>query len=126
MTDIKDNTIFIIPDNIKQQVLLEFSNTLNNVKIYTITQFIKEYLFDYQEDAIYYLMNRYKIKYEVALVYLKNIYFVEDKKYSKDKLDNLVQIKKDLNDNSLLIYNSLFKQKLKSTKIVFYNFQYIK
>lgn len=123
--NMKDQTLFIIPDNIKEHVLLSCRDTLENKKIYTITQFIKQYFFDYNEKTIYYLMEKYNVKYDTALIYLNNIYYIEDKKYCSERINFLVSIKKELDNEALLIYNPLFKQKLKSTKIVFYNFEHI-
>ena len=64
--NMKDQTLFIIPDNIKEHVLLSCSDTLENKKIYTITQFIKQYFFDYNEKTIYYLMEKYNVKYDTS------------------------------------------------------------
>ena len=122
---IKDNTLLIIPNHLKQSILLKFSNVLQNIKVITINEFLKEYLFNYDKKAIYYLMNKYSIKYDVASIYLKNIYYVENKKYDSDKLNKLVEIKNELDNEELLIYNPLFKNKIKNMNIVFYNFEYI-
>ena len=122
---IKDNTLLIIPNHLKQSILLKFSNVLQNIKVITINEFLKEYLFDYEKKTIYYLMNKYNIKYEVASVYLKNIYYIENKKYNSNKLNKLVEIKTELDKEGLLIYNPLFKDKIKNMNIIFYDFEYI-
>ena len=51
-------------------------------------------------------MNKYNIKYEVAKVYLDNIYYIEDITYNSNKLNFLVNIKKELLDNNLLIVSA--------------------
>lgn len=122
---IKDNTLLIIPNHLKQSILLKFNNVLQNIKVITINEFLKEYLFDYDKKTIYYLINKYNIKYDVASVYLKNIYYIENKKYNSNKLNKLVEIKNELDKEGLLIYNLLFKEKIKHMNIVFYNFEYI-
>lgn len=122
---IKDNTLLIVPNHLKQSILLKLNNSLTNIKVMTINEFLKEYLFDYTKQTIYYLMTKYNIKYDIANIYLKNIYYVENKDYNNDKLNKLVEIKNELSKEGLLVYNRLFKNKLKNKNIVFYNFDYI-
>lgn len=122
MKNLKDNTLLIIPNHLKETILLSFCDELKNIKIMTDNEFIRSYYFDYDLETIYYLMNKYKLKYEVVLIYLKNLYYVENKEYSNDKLNKLVEIKKELDERNLLKYKPLFLNKLKSMNIVFYNF----
>ena len=122
MKNLKDNTLLIIPNHLKETILLSFCDELKNIKIMTDNEFIRSYYFDYDLETIYYLMNKYKLKYEVVLIYLKNLYYVENKEYSNEKLNKLVEIKKELEEHNLLKYKPLFLNKLKSMNIVFYNF----
>lgn len=122
MKNLKDNTLLIIPNHLKEKILLSFCDELKNIKIMTESEFLKKYYFDYDLETIYYLMNKYKLKYEVVLIYLKNLYYVENKEYSNEKLNKLVEIKKELEEHNLLKYKPLFLNKLKSMNIVFYNF----
>lgn len=122
MKNLKDNTLLIIPNHLKETILLSFCDELKNIKIMTESKFLKKYYFDYDLETIYYLMNKYKLKYEVVLIYLKNLYYVENKEYSNEKLNKLVEIKKELEEHNLLKYKPLFLNKLKSMNIVFYNF----
>lgn len=121
MKNLKDNTLLIIPNHLKETILLSFCDELKNIKIMTDNEFIRSYYFDYDLETIYYLMNKYKLKYEVVLIYLKNLYYVENKEYSNEKLNKLVEIKKELDERNLLKYKPLFLNKLKSMNIVFYN-----
>lgn len=122
MKNLKDNALLIIPNHLKETILLSFCDELKNIKIMTESEFLKKYYFDYDLETIYYLMNKYKLKYEVVLIYLKNLYYVENKEYSNEKLNKLVEIKKELEEHNLLKYKPLFLNKLKSMNIVFYNF----
>ena len=60
---LKDDTILIIPNNIKEETLKNIRN-LNkklNIKIFSLEEFIKKLTFDYDEQTIYYIMNKYNI-----------------------------------------------------------------
>ncbi len=123
----KDNSVLIIPSNIKNDVIenIRKDNNLLNISFITREDFIKKVTFDYTNEAIYYLINKYNIKYEVALVYLNNIYYVEDKKYNSTKLNKLVSIKKDLIENNLLIYDKVYVNYLQNKNIYVYGFDYV-
>jgi hypothetical protein len=105
--------------------MLEENTALLNIKCYSINDIKRKIIFDYDEKAIYYLMNKYGYKYDIARMYLDNMYYVEDKYYNSIKLDRLVSIKKELDDNKLLIYDNLFLESLKNKKIVVYGYDYI-
>ena len=46
--DIKNDTLLIVPSHLKKDILLEISlsNVLKNIKLMTIDEFLKNYLFD--------------------------------------------------------------------------------
>lgn len=123
----KDNTLLIVPNKIKENIIQEIreKNPLLDITFITKNEFIKKVTFDYDNKTIYYLMNKYNIKYEIAKVYLDNIYFIEDIKYESSKLNYLVGIKKDLIENNLLIFDNIYKEYIKTKHIVVYNFNYI-
>ena len=54
-----------------------------------------------------------------------NIYYVENKDYQNEKLNKLVEIKNELENNNLLIKNDNFKEYINDKKIVIYGYQYI-
>lgn len=123
----KDNTVLIIPSNIKESLIekLRKDNKLLDITFITKNEFIKKVTFDYDNKSIYYLMNKYNIKYEVAKVYLDNIYYIEDKNYKSNKLNFLVNIKKELIENDLLILDKYYTNYLKTKNICVYGFDYI-
>lgn len=122
--EIENNTLLIVPNNLKKTVLKKIKK-LVNFKIMSLEEFIKSYFYDYDEEAIYYLMKKYNYKYEVALTYLRNLYYIDDKKYNIEKLDKLVSIKEELDDNKLLKYDNLFKKTISKKTIVVYGYDYI-
>ncbi len=125
LDSIENNSIIICNKDAKNQILRRIKKLIN-IKFMSIKEFIKSYYFDYDEKSILYLMKKYNIKYEIAVEYLSNLIYVEDKKYNNDKLDFLVSIKKTLMDNNLLIFNNKFKNYIKDKKIVIYNYHLTK
>jgi len=123
MNDIKDNTLIIVPSYLKEKVLLNLNNGLKDVKVMTLDSFIDSFLFTYDEKTIFYLMSNYNLKYDLALIYLNNLKFIENKNYISQKLNNLVRLKNHLDKEKLLIYNTFFKETLKRKNIVFYEIE---
>ncbi|MBQ9071591.1 MAG: PD-(D/E)XK nuclease family protein [Bacilli bacterium] len=121
LENIKNNTIVICNSNYKMQ-LLKSIKKLINIKFMSMDEFIKSYYFDYDEKTILHLIKKYNMKYEVALEYLTNLIYVEDKNYNNDKLDFLVNLKKELIDNNLLIINNKFKSYISDKDIIIYNY----
>ena len=121
LNDINDNSL-IICNNIYKMQILKSIKKLINVKFMSMDEFIKSYYFDYDEKSILYLINKYNLKHEIALEYLNNLIYIEDKFYNNEKLDFLVNIKKDLIENSLLIFNNKFKNYIKDKNIIIYNY----
>ncbi len=123
--EIKDNSIIILPNKIKNNTIKKIRkiNPLLNIKFMSIDELIHNYLFDYDEKTIYYLINRYKIKYEIAIMYLKNLYYIdESKQYQDKKIQYLIKIKEDLANKKLLIYNSFIKEHLQKQHIIIYGY----
>ena len=118
LDDIKNETIIICNESDKEKILMR--NKLINIKVMSMNQFISKYCFDYDDDAIIYVMEKYNVKYEIALVYIKNLYYIEDKKYNIKKLDFLVNLKKELDENKLLKYNKLFREYINNVNVIIY------
>lgn len=104
--------MIIICNNKQKEYLLRNNKTLSNNKYYTLSEFIKNLYFDYDYKAILYVIKKYNVKYDIAVEYLDNLIYVEDRKYNIEKLDFLVNLKKELIDNNLLIFNPYFKKNL--------------
>ena len=122
-SDIKKDTIIITSNSYKEQLLIELSkdNSLHPVSFMTLREFINNYFYSYDEKTIYYLMKKYNYKYDVAKVYLDNLIYIDNKNYPSDKLNFLVKLKQELDDNNLLTYNDLFLYSLKDKDIISYN-----
>ena len=114
-----DNTLIICESNIKNKILSHLNKIDNiyNIKFMSINDIIKKLFFDYDKEAIYYLMNKYNFDYEVSKTYIENMYFITDDNYESDKLNELLKLKSELLNNNLLILDPLFKDYIKSKNI---------
>jgi ATP-dependent helicase/DNAse subunit B len=122
---IEDDSVIVVPGEIKNQVVRDIREKfgLKNIKFITISEFQSKYYFSYDKKAINYLMKKYGWKYEVCLVYLKNLYYVENKKYKYEKLNFLNDLKSELDNLGLLIYSPYFKKSLEGKHIYVLGFR---
>ena len=120
-------TLLLIPSGMKNKILkyIRSHNSFLNVKIMSIEEVKKKLIFDYDVEAILYLMNKYGYRYEVAKILIENIYFIEDTEYKDSKLRELVGLKKELLDCSVLKEDKLFINKYKDLKIKVFGYDYI-
>ena len=88
----------IVPQNYKKRLIKQLSqeNKLYNYKILTINEVQKKIFFDYDEQAIYYLVKEKNYTYKNAKELLTNMYYIENKDYQNQKLNNLVTLKNEL------------------------------
>lgn len=121
---IKDNSLLIIPNKIKNNIVREITklDKIYNIK-YTSFEEIEDHIYSYSKDAIAYLMNKYNYKYEVAIVYLDNIRYIDDKLYNKKKLDKLVEIREELLSLGYITYNELVDYQYDF--VIIYGYDYI-
>ena len=113
--------LLIIPSNFKKIKKIN-NNLLSNIKVTTFNEIKEELYFKYNEEAIHFIMKKCSVNYELARIYIENMYYIENKKYNISKLDNLVSLKQDLENNKLLIKNKLYKSFLKTKNIVIENY----
>lgn len=119
--NIKDETLIICPSTYKDEILDYLTNNklIINIKIMSFNEYIKNYYFDYDIKTIKYLYDKYGMKIDNIKELINNLYYVSDKEYNDPKLDYLVSIKKELDDNNLLIYNPYFKKYMNWNKVIY-------
>ena len=116
---IKDNNLLIVPNNIKNNILDYLKDKeLYKIKIMTLNEFYDSYFFTYDKEALIYVCNTYNLIPDVGELYLKNLRYIEDKKYNNEILDKLVRIKKDLEGKHLLKYDDTFKVLINKYNII--------
>ena len=123
---IDKETIIITNYSYKNKLLKEVSrmDKFFNISFLSMKELKNKLYFTFDNRAIYYLMKKYNFKYDVAITYLNNLLYISNKNYNAPKLDKLVEIKRELEDNNLLIYDKYFKDYLNGKKIIFLGFNY--
>lgn len=119
------NSIMIVPNDIKMQVIKKFHADLNNAKIMTLKEWKNKFYFTYNEHAVYYLMKKYHYCYDVAVMYLERMYEVVNEDFGSLKIEKVIKLKKELSSEGLLINSSNFRKYLKGKEIIFYDFNSI-
>ena len=120
-----NNKVVIIKDNFKDILLdlINKSNYLLNIKIITLNDLKKNYYFDYDNETIYYICNKYNVIDNIARIYLNNLYYL--KEIDDEKINFLKELKSDLDSHGLLKYNKLFKSFLRDKEIVLIDLDYV-
>ena len=118
--------IVLMPNSIKKNIIKEVRNKYYNynIKFLSLEDFIEKYTFSYNNKTIYYLMREYNLNLSSAMVYIKNLYYIDMNIHNK-KMDTLINMKKFLDDNNLLIYDKYFKEYVKNKEIYIYGYDYL-
>ena len=124
---LENDSILIVPSQIKEKILTEMNkkSKLFNVKLMEINEFKRKYFFDYTTETIFYVMKHYNYDYEFSLDIINNLYFLSSENYDHEKLKFLLNIKNELINNNLLIFDNVFKISLETKKIYVYGYDYI-
>lgn len=127
LEDIKEETLLIVPNVLKEKVLKKINSLdrMLNVKIVSLNDLKKIIYFDYDNNAVLYLMSKFNYKYEVAKNYIDNMYFIEDKVYHSKKLKTLLELKKELEENKFLIHDNYFINYYKNKKVKVFGYDYL-
>lgn len=123
LDSILDNSIIIVDDLIKNKIVYEYRKKymLKDVKFISFSEFNNRYFFSYDNKSVYYLMNKYNYKYDVAKVYIDNLYYITDGYYESEKLNFLKSIKEELDKEKLLSYDIYFKDLLNFKNVYVYS-----
>lgn len=115
--------LIIVNDLDKNRIIKKISSQKKcwNLKVLGYKEFIKKIYFDYTNEAIVYIMEKYHVNVEIAKIYLNNLYYIEQSTIHFSKIDFLNEIYCSLKEKKLLIYNNLWKEKIKEAKIIFYH-----
>ena len=85
--DIKDNMLLICPSDIKEKILTN-NKSLVDISFMTLEEYKKRYYFDYDYHTVKYLMDTYGYTLNNAKEIIESLYFVEDKDYPNNNLND--------------------------------------
>ncbi len=127
LKDINEDVLLVIPSNLKEKALKKINELpyLVNIKIVSFNDLKKDILFDFDGDAILYLMDKYNYKYEVSKMYIENMYYVYKDSYESYKLNNLVSLKNELFSLGLLRKKETILKNYKNKKLIVFGYDYI-
>ena len=126
LVELENNSVLVIPNSMRRQVInyINSRDTLLNIKVITFNDIKRGLCFSYDEKTILYIMNKYKVKYGIARMYLENMYYTYDKKIDNTKFRFLNGLKEELLSNDLLIIDKFFSL-LFNRKFYIYGYSYI-
>ena len=121
---LKENNLIIVPNSIKKKTIEEINTyDLVNYKIMDLKEFLDNYYYTYNKKTINYVMNKYSTNYKIACEYLDTLNYLTDKEYNSKKLNELLDLKKELLENNLLEKNNLFLTYLDNVNIIIINYK---
>lgn len=124
----ENQEMFIICSNAEKKKIIDFisrSSKMYNVHFFTMSEIRKKLFFDYSKEALYETSRYLKVKPAVAKIYMDNLYFVEDREYNNEKLDQLVDLKRRLDTLNLLSYDPYFLRYIEKKKVFVYNLPFL-
>ena len=125
--NLKKNNIIVTPNNIKNKILINLTgNELINSKYMSIKALTDSVFYTYDKKAIFHVMKKYNVKYEIAKIYLNNLIYIDDITVDSNKINILKEIKKDLEENNLLIKDDMFINYVKTNNnIIVIGYDYL-
>ena len=115
----KEKSIIICPNEKKKELLKLFSKDLSfNAKFLTKENVINSLTYSFDDKAILYLEDK-GYSFSNALEIFDNLKFITN---GSNKLNKLLQIKEELNENKLLVYNPHFSNLFKGKKTYIYGY----
>ncbi len=121
MDEIKENSIVVVADAYKEKFIEDFRrrHSMFAVMVLGLDEFKKKYYFDYTSEAVFFVHEKLGVIKEVAQMYLRNLYFLKDG-VTSTKVDFLRELKNDLDERGLLIYDVQFRKFLEGREVVLY------
>lgn len=121
----KEVKIIITSNSNKKYILKKLSDNkkIYNLKFFTFLELKKKLFFDYDVKTLEYVMLNYKVSLDIAKMYLDNLYYLKESKSGKLKFLN--ELKRELDDKDLLIYDKSFKDFINSKEIILYDFNFL-
>ena len=90
----------------------------NNNKFLGFKELKKKLFFDYDDRALEYIINKYNVNINIAKIYLDNLYFLKD--IDDEKVKFLNELRRELDEQNLLIYDDKFRKYMLNQKVIVY------
>lgn len=118
----EDVKIIIASSSNKKYILKKLSEEkkLYNLKFYSFSDLKKKIFFDYDNKTIEYVMINYKVSYDIAKMYLDNLYYL--KNINNEKITFLNCLREKLDREKLLIYDDSFKDYINNKEVILYGY----
>ena len=97
---------------------INIEKKFNNNKFLTFKELKKKLFFDYDDRALEYIINKYNVNINIAKIYLDNLYFLKD--IDDEKVKFLNELRKELDEQNLLIYDDKFRKYMLNQKVTIY------
>lgn len=116
------NSILICSNSDKKKILYDLhkKQKLLSFKIMNLNEFIKKMTFDYNTETVFFVMNHYHLTYENAKSFINDLYYIDITEYDDEKLQYLVNMKSELINNNLLIFDDIFVSQIHDYDIYVY------
>ena len=113
-----EQVIIITTEENKKSILRKNSSQhiFYHLKFYTFQDLKKKLFFDYDFHALLFIMNHYHVSLSIAKMYLENLYFLDE--LDDEKIVFLNHLKKELEEQGLLIFSPTFRSFLKNKRII--------
>ena len=120
--NLEENSILIVPNILKNKILKKIrTKDLKNIKILTIEELRKKFYFDYTDKAVLFLMEKYNYQYDVAKMYLARLHEVGESDFGSPKIKKIIDLKTELKNEGLLIFQEGFRQFIKDKTLIIYD-----
>ncbi len=97
-------------------------NPLASFKLMTKEEFLEHAFFKISETSLVYLMQTKNLSYDMAQIYLENLYFLPDAPSMHPQIHQLQNIKNALDQAGLLTKDDIFGHFLKSKKVTVFGY----
>ena len=97
---------------------INIEKKFNNNKFLGFKELKKKLFFDYDDRTLEYIINKYNVNINIAKIYLDNLYFLKD--IDDEKVKFLNELRKELDEQNLLIYDDKFRKYMLNQKVTIY------
>ena len=97
---------------------INMEKKFNNNKFLGFKELKKKLFFDYDDRALEYIIEKYNVNINIAKIYLDSLYFL--KEIDDQKVIFLNNLKKELDEQKLLMYDDNFRKYMLNQKVIVY------